>query len=261
MPERTSYAPGTPSWVELASPDPDASARFYGALFGWDAEEAGPAEETGGYRMFRLGGRSVAGMMGIQGAGQPPAWSTYIATDDADGAAARAKDAGADLIVEPMDVMEAGRMAFLAHPAAGFVGVWQPRQHSGAQLVNEPNTFAWSQLHSRDVEGAKAFYRAVFGWTTHDEEMGAMTYTVVEVGDRGVAGMMPMPEQIPAEAPAFWLTFFAVDDCDATVARAEELGGTVRVPASDVAGVGRVAVLADAHGAAFGVIKGETPEE
>ena len=164
-------------------------------------------------------------------------------------------------MVEPMDVMEAGRMAFLAHPAGGFVGVWQPNQHIGAELVNEPNTFTWNELQTRDVDGAKAFYESVFGWTTSDQEFGGITYTIGNVGDTGIAGMMTMQAGVPEEAPAFWLTYFAVEDADAAVAKVQELGGSVTMPPMDLAGVGRLAVVADPHGAQFGLIKGEPPEE
>ncbi|HEY7622680.1 MAG TPA: VOC family protein, partial [Solirubrobacteraceae bacterium] len=114
MSERTSYEPGTPSWVDLSTPDVDASARFYGGLFGWEVEAAGPPEETGGYAMFKLRGRNVAGVGPIMQEGQPPVWSTYVSTDDADGAVARAQEAGGSVVVEPMQVMDAGRMAFVA---------------------------------------------------------------------------------------------------------------------------------------------------
>jgi uncharacterized protein len=261
MTERTSYAPGTPSWVELSTPDPEASKRFYGALFGWDAEEAGPVEETGGYTMFKLGGHNVAGLMAIQNEGQPPAWLTYMSSDDADAAVARARDLGSQVIVAPMDVMDAGRMAFLAHPAGGFVGIWQPKQHIGAELVNEPNTFTWNELQTRDIDGAKGFYESVFGWTSTDQDVGGMTYTLGNVGDQPVAGMMPMQPGVPEEAPAFWLTYFAVDDADAAMAKVQELGGAVTMPPTEVPGVGRFGVVADAHGAQFGVIKGETADE
>jgi hypothetical protein len=261
MAEPTSYAPGTPSWVDLTTPDVDASARFYGALFGWETEEAGPPEETGGYAMFTLRGRNVAGVGPIMQEGQPPVWSTYVATDDADAAAARAKEAGGEVVVEPMDVMQAGRMAFVSHPAGGFVGIWQPNQHSGAQIVNEPGSLTWNELQTRDPDGAKAFYSALFGWTPEDQQMGDFTYTVFNLGDRGIAGGMPMPPGVPDEVPAYWLVYFAVEDCDASAAEAQELGATQVFPPMDIPGVGRFAVLSDPHGTAFAVIAGAPPEE
>jgi uncharacterized protein len=261
MTERSSYEPGTPSWVDLASPDPDASAAFYGGLFGWEVESAGPVEETGGYAMFKLNGRNVAGVGPIMGEGQPPMWSTYVSTDDAHAAIARAREAGGEAVVEPMEVMDAGTMAFVSHPAGGFIGLWQPARHTGAELVNEHGALTWNELHTRDVDGAKAFYEALFGWAAEDSDFGGVTYTVLSLDGQGIGGMMPMQEGMPAEMPAFWLVYFGVDDCDAAVAKAQELGGSVRYPATDMEGVGRFAVLADPHETAFAVIKGVQPEE
>jgi predicted enzyme related to lactoylglutathione lyase len=250
MSERTSYEPGTPSWVDLATPDPADAKRFYGELFGWEAEDAGPPEETGGYAMFRLRGKRVAGVAPLMDENQPPVWSTYVSTDDADAAVARAREAGAQAIVEPMDVMDAGRMAFLMHPAGGAVGVWQPGRHTGAELVNEPGALTWTQLHTRDKDGAAALYAAVFGWTLGD--FGGQP--VFNLGDRGIAGMMDMPPGIPDEVPAHWMTVFATADTDATATKAAELGGQVMVAPGDIEGVGRFAVLTDPQGVAFGVI-------
>jgi predicted enzyme related to lactoylglutathione lyase len=261
MSERTSYEPGTPSWVDLSSPDPEASKRFYTGLFGWEAQDTEPAEETDGYVMFKLRGRNVAGMSPIQDESQRPGWWTYVDTDDVDATAARATEAGGSVPVAPIDVVDAGRMAFIAHPAAGVLGVWQAYRHVGAQLVNEPATLNWNELQTRDVEGAKAFCTAVFGWKPDDQDFGGMTYTMFNVGDAAVAGAMPTPSGVPDEVPAFWLAYFAVEDCDAAVATVQELGGGVLGPVHQLEGVGRFAVVADPHGATFGVIAGEPPEE
>ena len=250
MSERTSYEPGTPSWVDLSTPDPAAAKRFYGELFGWEAQEAGPPEETGGYAMFTLRGKLIAGVSPLMDENQPAVWSTYVSTDDADAVVARARDAGGQAIVEPMDVMDAGRMAFVMHPAGGAVGVWEPKRHTGAELVNEPGALAWNQLHTRDLDGAAAFYEAVFGWRTAD--FGGMS--VFNLGDRGIGGLAPMREGMPEEVPAFWMTVFGTDDADATAAKAEELGGAVMAPPADIPDVGRFAVLTDPQAIAFGVI-------
>jgi predicted enzyme related to lactoylglutathione lyase len=259
MPERTSYDPGTPSWVDLTTPDTDAAKRFYGELFGWQAADAGPAEETGGYAMFTLNGHNVAGIGPTMGEGQPPAWTTYFATADADATTEAAKAAGANALFGPMDVMEAGRMAVFLHPAAGFFGIWQAGDHTGAGLVNEPNTFAWNELLTRDVGAAKTFLETVFGLEPADQAFGGMTYTILNLGGKAVGGMMPMPPAIPAEAPAFWQTYFEVADCDAAVARVGELGGSVMMPPTDMEGVGRMAAVVDPQGATFSVIKSATP--
>ena len=160
-----------------------------------------------------------------------------------------------------MDVMDAGRMAVFAHPAAGVLGVWQAGRHTGAELVNEPGALNWNELQTRDVEGAKAFGEAVFGWKPEDQAFGGMTYTLFNVGDTGVAGAMHTPSEVPDEVPAFWLSYFAVEDCDASVAKVQELGGRVFGAPHTLEGVGRFAVVADPHGATFGVIAGEPPAE
>jgi predicted enzyme related to lactoylglutathione lyase len=261
MSERTSYEPGTPSWVDVSSPDVEASKRFYGGLFGWEAEDAGPAEDTGGYVMFKLNGRNVAGMGPIMDASQQAAWMTYVATDDADGVAARATEAGGSVLFAPMDVTQAGRMVIVAHPASGVIGAWQARNHMGAELVNEPGALNWNELQTRDVDGAKAFFAAVFGWRPDDQDFCGMTYTVFNIGGTGIAGAMAMPSQAPAEVAAFWLCYFTVADCDASLAKVQELGGSALGPAHELEGVGRFAVVADPHGASFGLIAGEPPEE
>jgi uncharacterized protein len=254
MPERSSYEPGTPSWVDYSAPEVDGAKRFYTELFGWDTEDAGPPEETGGYGFFMQGGKRIAGVGPTQGEGQPPMWSTYIATDDVDAAAQRAKDAGGDVIVGPMDVMDAGRMAFVMHPGAGALGIWQAGRHTGAELVNEPVSLTWNELLSRDVDGAKDFLRTVFGIEPDDQDYQGMTYTMLNVGGNGVAGLMAMPEQMPAEMPSYWQNYFAVADADATVAKALQLGATVIMEPMDAPGIGRMAALLDPQGAGFSVI-------
>ena len=156
MPETSHHDPGTPSWVDLGSPDLDASKTFYGELFGWEAVTS-PEPEAGRYTMFTLKGRNVAGVGPLMGEGQPPAWSTYITVEDADATVSTAKDAGANVFLESMDVLDAGRMAVFSDPAGAVICVWQPRAHQGAELVGEAGAMCWHELATRDVEGAKAF--------------------------------------------------------------------------------------------------------
>src|SRR3954465_5492239 len=138
MSERASYEPGTPSWVDLATPDPAAAKQFYGELFGWEAEDAGPPEETGGYAMFTLRGKRVAGVSPLMSEDQPPVWSTYVSAGDADAGGGRARDAGGEAVIEPFDVMDAGRMAFVMHPAGGAIGVWRAGPHPRAARGHAP---------------------------------------------------------------------------------------------------------------------------
>jgi predicted enzyme related to lactoylglutathione lyase len=253
MPE---YAPGTPSWVELSSPDTGTAAEFYGGLMGWSATEPGPAE-TGGYQMFQQDSKNVGGLMRVMQEGQPTAWATYISVADADETAAKVKAAGGAIVVEPMDVMGIGRMAFFADPTGAVFGVWQPKAFKGADLVNEPGSLCWNEVLTRDAEAGKAFYSAVFGWVAGRPafEGAPETYTVWELDGKPVGGMMQMTdEHFPAEIPPHWGVCFAVADCDATVAKARELGATVTNEAMDMP-IGRFAGFIDPQGASFTVMQ------
>jgi predicted enzyme related to lactoylglutathione lyase len=252
MPQFTSYPAGTPSWVDHATTDLDASNSFYGALFGWEAEDQG--EDMGHYTIMRKGGKTVAGNMKAMMEGQPSAWVSYISVADADATIELAKRAGAMVFVEPMDVADIGRMAIFADPTGAAIGIWEPKTFQGAELANEAGAFAWNELNTRDVPAAKTFYTEVFGWQPNDLDMEGMKYTEWKLADKTVAGMMTMPDMVPAEVPAHWLVYFAVDDTDATVSTAAGLGATTFVPPTDIP-PGRFAVLADPDGAAFAVIK------
>lgn len=261
MSERTSYEPGIPCWIDLASPDLGATVAFYAELFGWDVPEAENPEQTGGYRLALLKGKPVAGMMPQMQAGQPVAWTTYVSVEDADATAAAAKEAGGSALAEPMDVMDIGRMAVFADPAGAVFGIWQPRSFIGAELVNEAGAFTWSELNTRDPEAAKAFYGDVFGWSFNDQEFEGMgTYTTIGTGDGTAGGIFDMRGRVPDEVPPNWLVYFAVDDADATVAKVGELGGGVNMGPVDIS-VGRFAVVHDPLGGVFAVITPNPMEE
>jgi uncharacterized protein len=255
MSERTSYAPGTPSWVDHGSPDLDASIAFYGALFGWDVPESENSEQTGGYRQAMKDGKPVGGMMPLMQEGQPPAWTTYVSVEDAAATAAAVKEAGGAVIAEPMEVLDLGTMAVFADPAGAVFGVWQPNTFPGAGLVNEPGALSWNELNTRDLEAAKSFYGDVFGWDFEDVEFeGAGSYTTINVDGQGVGGILNMSERgVPAEVPAHWQVYFGVEDTDATIEQAEQRGGGVMVEPIDIP-AGRFAILSDPHGASFAVI-------
>jgi uncharacterized protein len=254
MSERTSYEPGIPCWIDLSSPDLDATVAFYAELFGWDVPEAENPEQTGGYRLALLKGKPVAGLMPQMQAGQPVAWSTYVSVEDADATAAKVADAGGTVVAPPMDVLDLGRMAVFTDPAGAFFGIWQPRSFIGAELVNEAGAFTWSELNTRDPESAKEFYAAVFGWSFDDQEFEGMgTYATIGAGDGTAGGIFDMRGRVPDEVPPNWLTYFAVDDADATVAKVGELGGGVNMGPVDIS-VGRFAVVHDPLGGVFAVI-------
>jgi uncharacterized protein len=252
MPEMTDYPPGTPSWVDLATSDPEGGIAFYGALFGWEFNNQGP--DAGNYNLCTLRGKVVAGLGPTMNPGQPTAWSSYVSVEDADQTAKTIESAGGTVLAPPFDVMTAGRMGIFMDPTGAAFSVWQPRDTRGAELVNEPGAWGWNELDTRDVEAAKSFYQTVFGWESKTNDMGGgMSYTEFQLDGRSIAGMMPMPEMIPAEVPAFWLVYFGVDDTDAAAAKATELGGGLSFGPMDTP-AGRFAVLRDPAGAGFAVI-------
>ena len=254
MPDVDQYVPGTPSWLDVSAPDLDAAAAFYGGLFGWEAEETGPVEETGGYRMFTLRGRHVAGLGPARDGGPPPMWTTYVTVTDAEAASAAASAAGGTVFMAPFDVMDAGRMAVIADPEGAVFCVWQPMSHPGARVVNEPGAVIWNELAVRETGPEISFYEAVFGWGHETALMGDVEYTTFSIDGAPVAGMLAMDDSWPPEIPPHWMVYLAVADVDATAARAAELGGAVRVPATAIP-LGRFAVLSDPHGAVFSVIQ------
>lgn len=256
MPRMTSYQPGTPCWIDLSTPDLGAAKAFYGALFGWEAHTS-PDPEAGGYTFFTLpggDGNEVAAVMPLMGEDQPPAWTTYVSVADLDATAKAIQVGGGQVLIEPTEVMDQGRMAIFADALGAVVAAWQPAAFHGAAYVNEANTYCWSELACRDVESAKAFYAAAFGWHGDTHPFGTSTYTEWKAGDRPVAGMVQMNEEWPAGVPSHWMVYFAVADCDASAAKATEAGGSVSVPPTDIP-IGRFAVLTDPHGAHFSIIK------
>ena len=251
MVRRTGYEPGTPSWADLASPDLEASRAFYGALFGWTAQSS-PEPGAHGYTAFMLGDAAVAGLGPLFG-DMPTCWNIYVTVADVDEAAAAAVEAGGRLLMEPMDVFDAGRMAGIMDPSGAALSLWQPRNGIGAEVMMEPNAQCWHELNTRDPEAAAAFFGTLFGWEARPVGAPGMDYTELRLGETGVAGLFSMDEKWPAEVPAHWMLYFAVTDCDATAARVTELGGAVHVPPTDIP-PGRFAVLADPHGAVFSIM-------
>lgn len=181
---------------------------------------------------------------------------TYITVADVDATAAAITAAGGTVVAPPMDVMTAGRMAVASDPTGGFFSIWQAGESIGAEIVNEPGTLCWNELSTREVDTALAFYEEVFGLVA----VRSPEYNEFKLGDRTVGACMPMPAEVPAEVPSYWTAYFAVEDCEAAVAKAESLGATVVVPPMDAGDVGRFSFLSDPMGAMFAVIKLNNPE-
>jgi predicted enzyme related to lactoylglutathione lyase len=252
MPEMTEYAPGTPCWVDLATPDTGASGTFYATLFGWQAEPV-PDPEAGGYTMLVRDGKTVAALGPAQ-QHQPTAWTAYVSVEDADKTAEVVQSAGGTIVLPPFDVMDAGRMAIIADPAGGVIALWQPNLMIGASVIDEPNSFGWVELNSRDTAKAEAFYTEVFGWTAHTSDMGGMTYTEFKLGDTSVAGMMAINPAMPAEVPSYWMPYFAVSDIDTKYAEATALGAESMVAVESMPQL-KFAILRDPQGALFGLLQ------
>lgn len=243
----TTYPAGTPIWVDLSTSDIDAGRGFYHQLFGWTSDEPAPAE-YGGYAMFRQDGKLVAGSGPVMEGGHP-AWNSYVRSTDAAATAQQVRDAGGEVVVEPMQVMDAGTMAVFKDPTGAYISIWQDGAHKGAELFNEPVSLAWNELGTRDVEAAKRFYGDVFGWTTKGEG-----YLEWQLDGRSIGGCTDMKAMgMPDRIPPHWLVYFAVKNCDEMADRVAALGGTVNLPPTDIPNMGRFAVVADPQGAVFAV--------
>jgi predicted enzyme related to lactoylglutathione lyase len=273
-----------PCWIDTGQPDPEAAAAFYGGLFGWELEDEMPADSPGRYFMARLDGCDVAAVSSLaEGSPPMPMWNTYVWVDSADDTAAKVKAAGGSVLSEPFDVLDSGRMAVFADPSGAVFNVWQANQHRGAQLVNAPGTWNWSDLHTNDLESAEEFYGAVFGWESQTAQMGAGQWTtwhrpgygdVLEANDPGLRQRMKdfgAPERFEdavativriedEHVPPHWGVTFSVDDTDAAAAKTAELGGAVIVEPFD-AGPVRMAVVRDPQGAVFSVGKYTPPTD
>lgn len=253
------YPNGVFNWVDLATPDVAGAKAFYGGLFGWEADDR-PTDMGTDYTMFHIDGNTVAGAgplpPDMQGKGIPAYWTSYVKHDDVDSVAEKATAAGGNVIFPPMDVMEEGRMTMISDPEGVVIGVWQPKDHIGAALVNTNNTLVWNELQTRNGDQAKAFYEAVFDWTTSYDQSG---YGMYAADGRIQAGMMQMDDSWPAEVPANWSVYFMVEDVDTAVAKVQELGGSVMMPPQAAGEMGRFAVVSDPQGGVFTVMKFSGP--
>jgi uncharacterized protein len=245
MAERTSYPPGTFSWAELATSDADAAKAFYTQLFAWEYDDT-PIGDGQVYTMATHDGGTVAALFASD---QPPHWNCYVTVASADETAAKAGEAGANVMAEPFDVMDAGRMAVLADPLGAVLCVWEPRTSIGATLVNQPGAMTWNDLLTADPDASAAFYGGLFGWTT-EEIPEAGGYRVIRNGGRPNGGMFPRPEGPPA-----WIPYFGHDDVDRAVEEITGLGGQVLNGPMRMS-QGSIAAVRDPQGAVFSVWSG-----
>ncbi|MGC0418871.1 VOC family protein [Embleya sp. AB8] len=253
----TDFALGAPIWIDLGVPDIPAAGAFYGDLFGWDLEITGP--ETGGYGILRKDGKSVGALAPPVDPSATPRWSVYFHAPDADATAKAVEQAGGSVALAPMDVMDLGRLAGFTDPTgAGFM-VWQQGTNHGLELVQDVGALCWTELYTPDRVAATAFYHSVFDWNYQDFESPGGIYSLAYPGrdvDAMHGGLMQVD---PAQSAPQWQIYIGVADCDASFARAIELGATELMAPYDIPDVGRIAMLEDPFGARFAMIKGILP--
>lgn len=255
MPTRDEAWPqGTPSWVDCQVDDTAKAREFYTELFGWEVFDS--PEDAGGYLMAMKSGQPAAGIgPKPDGMPMPSAWTTYFAADSADDIATKTTAAGGQVFMPPFDVLDVGRMFVAADLTGAVFGVWEAKTHKGAGIFNEDGTYCWNELHTRGYSDAQQFYANVFGWAyteIGDGENFVYSTFALPGGTAPVGGVSDESKSADA-GPNYWLTWFQVDDTDAALAKAAELGSTILSDADD-SPFGRMGVIQAPQGEVFGVI-------
>jgi uncharacterized protein len=268
---RASYPAGVPCWVDLVQPDPEATAAFYRDLFGWTFEARTPSGAPQRYAYARLDGLTVAGVGSPPGDANPTGWTTYVAVQSAEETVALVGANGGRVVTGPVDIPRSGRVATCVDPFGATFGLWEPTGTPGAELVNAPGSWNFSDLTVADPSGAAAFYGAVFGWLSDALEMGDGEGTWLfrlagygdflaerdpEIRDRQAADQAPpgFADAVAilsrSDGPPHWGVTFAVADADAAFARAVDCGARVVTPLFDT-DYTRMGTIADPQGAAL----------
>lgn len=255
MPDVSSHPVGAFSWVELATTDPKAAVAFYRSVFGWNIIEhdMGP---NGVYTIFTIRDRDVAAAAGQHPQERdmkiPPHWNLYVTVEDTDAAAKRVRDLGGKVEAPPFDVMNHGRMAVIQDPTGAMFNLWQPKEHIGVKINNEPGALCWSELTTRDPKKAEAFYTGMFGWSIKLGGAGTPAeYREFSVGGQPIGGIMETPKEMPAHIPSYWMPYFQVANLESAVSTATSGGGKLMIGPAPIPGTGRFAILTDPQGAMF----------
>ena len=251
MGERTSYAPGTFCWTDLAARDVRGAAAFYEGLLGWERDEI---PGSGGYLLMRLGGTVVCGIHGMSPSAAPdalPAWTSYVSVDDAEATARRAAELGGRILRATVAMPGMGRSAIIADPQGAVLGLWQPEGFIGAELVNDVGAMCLNQLNTPDPMAAAAFYIGLLPWEISQVADDPAPYWGITNTGRLNGGMMGQPPP----APPSWLVYFTSEDLDGSDALIVDLGGQVVVPPMSVPG-GRIMVACDPWYAFFALLEG-----
>jgi predicted enzyme related to lactoylglutathione lyase len=222
----TNHRLGEPCWVDYTSTDVARAREFYSSLFGWTADEAGA--EYGGYVTFRKDGRAVAGLGPVMGDTHRDAWLTYLLVDDAETSENAAGAAGAEILAPTMAVGDQGRLAVIADPGGAVVGMWDPIQHRGFELVGEVGAPSWHELYARSYPAQVEFYGKVFGWSMQVlGDTADFRYVTFGDPDAPAGGVYDADGMLPEGVPSHWVVYFGVSDATAASQRVVELGGTV----------------------------------
>ena len=259
------YPEGVPCRVDTQQPDVDAAMAFYGGLFRWEFEDAAPPGAAGRYVIATLDGQEAGAIAG-PGIGFPT-WHTYVSVDNADTAVRHLLSVGATLKSAPADGA-GGVQAVLADPQGAEFRIWQAGGRPGAQAVNLPGGWNFSDLHTTDVAAAGAFYAKAFHWEFDDLGFGTMIRrpgygdhleaTVdpnIRVRQSGDAVPRGFEDAVAWLAPAAagerprWHVTFTVADRDRAAVDAERLGG--RVLGQEDTEWTRTALIRDPGGAVF----------
>lgn len=247
------HLPGKFVWFEHVSNDIEKARAFYEPLFGWHVENTPMGGKT--YPMVMNGSQAIGGMRTAE-PGIPSHWASYLSVSDVDRSFEAATRAGAKALLAPIDFAPVGRGAAVADPTGAAVCLWKDAQGDRP----DPDRTAvgdwhWNELWTPDARRALAFYEQVFGYTHDAMDMGGQgTYYLLKgVDGRTRAGLM---QSTDPKMPAMWLPYVLVDDCDASAAKAQQLGAAnLVVPPTDIPNVGRFAVLIDPTGAAVAIMR------
>lgn len=260
MGKRTEHAPGTFSWIELATSDQDAAKRFYGGVFGWSYDDMPLGDGSGAVYSLAMvdGSRAAAISPQQEGDPSPPHWNNYVTVASADETAGKATGAGGTALAEPFDVMDLGRMAVLRDPAGAVYCIWEPKENNGAEVVNEVGAFTWNELGTPDVEGAKSHYADVFGWTYEAMDMGdGLSYEIIKNGERSNGGIRPQSEEEQAQAPPFWMPYIAAASLEDAIGKIKEHGGDTIMDPIEMSPEAKFVAAHDPQGAFFSVWEGQ----
>ncbi len=258
MPRIEKHPPGAFCWIELATTDQNAAKNFYGELFGWQVNDV-PMGPNDFYSMFQLDGCSTGAAYTMRpeqrAQGVPPHWMIYVAVESADATANRVAQLDGKVLAPPFDVYDVGRMAVLQDPTEAIFSIWQAKKHMGTEIAGVDGTLCWADLSTPDRERAKRFYSHLFGWKlVVGENKDPSDYLHIVNGEEFIGGMPPAEHRNP-NIPPHWLAYFAVSDCDATAAKAKQLGATLHLAPMSMENVGRWALLADPQGAVFAIFQ------